>query len=496
MAEERLEAALAELLAAGSTGELDVRDGRKRWIFYLENGQMVLTRSNLKSEGGDALKAAHPDADRVALIRIQAATRLKNALRAGAPAWTFQEGAASSKRMPIPTSTAVIDALVDGLGEDALRAAAAPLTEGWPVLADDAIVEIPGDEALEAYLNDLDGQRAGDEVLEFAPGGPARGLAAMWLAWKLGWLAPGEPPATTSASSDLDLGFDLDALIAQETAPVEDSGSVDLDTAPAPPLTKESTNDSEHPMAGRLAELADRVNSAAHHFAELGLPWDAPVAEFSTAYRQLARDLHPDRYVDADPALQELATEVFDKIRAAWEIIGSEDARQKYTDKVIHGKKTEEELAMEQLQAYWSAESDFKKGVAAFNQGKLRQAHEFFSSAIEIVPDELEFRAYHAYTSFSTTRTTDPEGALQYIDVLKNVIERNQEQERKLDMAWVLLGRSYRESAEPEKAKRCFVQALRLNPANPDATREMKRLTQQKKNEKKGGFFSRLFSRK
>ncbi|MFT4976739.1 MAG: tetratricopeptide (TPR) repeat protein [Myxococcota bacterium] len=501
MAEERLEAALAGLLARGATGELDVRDDRKRWIFYLEQGQLVLTRSNLKSEGGEALKAAHPDADRSSLVRIQAATRLRNAMSAVGVRWTFEEGKASNKQMSIPTAAAFIDALTDALSVDQLREHADALVAGWPTRSESARADLPGDEALEAYLNDLDGQRSGEEVLSFAPGGLARGLAGMWLAEQLGWLTAGSPPKAPSSSAGLDLGFDLDALIAAETATTDEPPASPEPTRartpePEPEPEPEPAGPGPHPMADRLAELTDRIRAAEHHFAELGLPWDAPAEEFSTAYRQLARDLHPDRYVDAEPELQDLATEVFDKIRAAWEVIGNTEARQKYTDKVIHGKKTEEELAMEQLEAYWSAEANFKKGVAAFNQGQLRQAHEFLTGAVEVVPEELEFRAYHAYTSFAMERTTDPERAMEHIDTLKNVIERNQEQERKLDMAWVLLGRAYREIGEPDKAKRCVVQALRINPSNPDATREMKRLATQKKQNEKKGFFARLFNRK
>ena len=253
-------------------------------------------------------------------------------------------------------------------------------------------------------------------------------------------------------------------------------------------------------MAERLHALAERVNSAENHFEALGLPWDSPLSDFRAAYRDLARDLHPDRYVDASDDLQDTATGVFDKIREAFEVIESEEERQKYTDKVIHGKKTEDELAMEQLQSYWSAEADFKKGLAAFNQGKLTSAHDFFTRAVDGVPDELEFRAYHSYTSFALARTRDPESALEYIDTLKAVIERNQEQERKLDAAWVLLGRAYRENGEQEKAKRCIVQALRINASNADATREMRRLTnperKPKQEEKKSGFFSKIFGKK
>ena len=317
------------------------------------------------------------------------------------------------------------------------------------------------------------------------------------------------------AADGLDLGFDLDALIAEETSKDSKpqpalasimpaaSPSVTPKTEPDPddsPLDEDAAaaneqDDLDHPMAARLEALATQIQNAENHFQVLGHDWETPTETFSVAYRDLARELHPDRYMDASSRQQDLATEVFDKIRAAWEVIGDEVERQKYTDKAIHGLKTEEELAMEHLQTYWAAEADFKKGVAAYNQGKLRQAHEFFISAVEGVPDELEFRAYHAYTSFAMDRTTDLTRAMSHLDTLKDVIELNKEQERKLDMAWVLLGRAYRESEEAEKARRCFVQALRLNPANPDATREMKRLTLIKKNQKKG-FFSRFFGKK
>lgn len=500
MAEERLESTLVRLLAEGATGELDVRDGRKRWIFSVASGQILMTRSNLKTEGAEALKAAHPGTGRSALIRIQAAKRLSNALQGDAPTWTFSEKSAAEKKLPIPTVTVLLDALSESLEERRVQGLASTMLVGWPVVRPGASLSLPGDEAMEAYLQDLDGQRSGQETVSFAPGGPVRGMVALWLAGELGWIDEGSPPADDSGGGEFDLGFDLDALIAEETAQIGESPSVASPepVAPAPAPAPEPAAEAAHPMLGRITDLADQIRAAENHFEALGPAWDAPADAFATAYRQLARDLHPDRYIDAEPAIQDLATELFDRIRAAWEVVGDEQERQKYTDKAIHGKKTEEELAMEQLQAYWAAEADFKKGVAAFNQGKLRQAHEFFSTAVETVSDQLEFRAYHAYTSFALERGTDPEAAMAHIDVLKNVIERNQSQERKLDMAWVLLGRAYREMGEGEKAKRCFVQALRINAANPDAQREMKRLTTQKKEEKKAnsGFMSRFFKKK
>ena len=87
------------------------------------------------------------------------------------------------------------------------------------------------------------------------------------------------------------------------------------------------------------------------------------------------------------------------------------------------------------------------------------------------------------------------------------MIELNQGQERKLDSAWMLVGRAYRENNEPEKAKRALKQALRINPSNSDAVRELKRIMgggpkksapkeKAAEPEKKKGFFGGFFGKK
>ena len=68
------------------------------------------------------------------------------------------------------------------------------------------------------------------------------------------------------------------------------------------------------------------------------------------------------------------------------------------------------------------------------------------------------------------------------------------------------MGRAYREKGEHEKAKKLLVKALKMNPSNPDAKRELSRLSgtdgakkkksTPNKDEKKGGFFGSLFGKK
>ena len=114
--------------------------------------------------------------------------------------------------------------------------------------------------------------------------------------------------------------------------------------------------------------------------------------------------------------------------------------------------------------------------------------------------NELEFRAYLGFTTFQLHKTGDVDAADRGKEMLKDVLERNKEQDRKLDAAWVLMGRIFRDQGNDKGAKRCFRQALKLNPSNSDAVREMRRLAgggpgrrKAEPEKKTGGFFSRWF---
>lgn len=258
----------------------------------------------------------------------------------------------------------------------------------------------------------------------------------------------------------------------------------------------------DDPQAAKLHTLCLRLGSAENAFDILGLTAEADTDSLRSAYMDLASQLHPDKYTDAGMEVQEKATEAFDKVRAAWESVETEEKRQKYIDHEILGKPTEEEEAMAQVTALLDAEADFKKGLAAFNAGRISAAHKLFESAATAAPDELEFCAYRSYTTFALNRQSDMEAANHAINDLKDILDANQSQQRRLDGGWVLLGRAYREMGDKDAAKRCLVQALRYNPANPDAPRELRRLEgkagpqKSEGKEKKAGFFGKLFGKK
>lgn len=284
-----------------------------------------------------------------------------------------------------------------------------------------------------------------------------------------------------------DNDFDIADMIAEEVGsslPEKSGGPAEL---------------SDDPQAAQLHGLAAQIEASANAFEVLGADRETEQSVLRDGYTSLAKQLHPDRYAGASAEVIDLANSLFDKVRDAWDAVGSDENRQKYCDHVLDGKPTEDEEAMETVRVYMEAEAEFKRGLAAFNAGRISQAHKLFESASSAVPDEIEFEVYLAYTTYNLNRQTDPERAKAAMDQLKDALEANQNQERRLDGGWVLMGRAYREQGNNEAAKRCLVQALRFNPANPDATRELRRLeggSPGGAGPKKKGFFGKLFGGK
>ncbi len=282
-----------------------------------------------------------------------------------------------------------------------------------------------------------------------------------------------------------DNDFDIADMIAEEVGsalPEKEAATLEL---------------SDGPRVDQLYAMAAQIEAAGNAFELLGHDREADEQALRVSYTELAKKLHPDRFTGVSGEVLDLANGLFDKVRDAWDQVGDAESRQKYCDHVLDGKPTEEDEAMETVRVYMEAEAEFKRGLAAFNAGRISQAHKLFESASSSVPDEIEFEVYLAYTTFNMNRQTDPEKAGAAMERLKDALDANQNQERRLDGGWVLLGRAYRELGNNDAAKRCLVQALRFNPANPDATRELRRLEGGAPGGgKKKGFFGKLFGGK
>jgi curved DNA-binding protein CbpA len=242
----------------------------------------------------------------------------------------------------------------------------------------------------------------------------------------------------------------------------------------------------------------ERIKAAPDHFAVLGIRWDEPPETMRRAYFSIARDLHPDKFNDAPDDIQKIATELFDKARSAWEVLGDDTKREAYIARVIRGEKTEDEKATERVQAILEGEGYFKRGITELNSGRISPANDCFVKACELVPEETEFAAYLGYTRFRMHQGKNEAEANAGVETIRAALKEKEN----LDNVWVLLGMIQRLKGDDAAARRSFIKALQIKPANPDAAREMKRLEQtrqQAAEEPKaggGGFFSRLFGKK
>jgi curved DNA-binding protein CbpA len=259
-----------------------------------------------------------------------------------------------------------------------------------------------------------------------------------------------------------------------------------------------------------------RIAGAQTHFEVLGPDWDAPHDAFREAFFALARMLHPDRLGTLTEVLRVEAGQAFDRARQAWEVLSDASSRRAYTDHAIHGKKTEEEIASEEMEAIFAAETDFRRGLAAFHAGQIRAAFGAFDAAVRQDPGESEYKMYLGYTMFRTFRTSNLEKAEQGREMLMTVVDSMKERlsaagdkppHRLLDLSsrsWMLMGRVYRDQGEAASseevdglraaAKRCFLQALRVNPSNTEAQRELKRMKLERERASRG-FWRGLFGK-
>ena len=64
-----------DFIGTQEEGVLDVRQGKKRWMFFFADGAIVQTKSNIPSEQGGALKQELPGSKTSELLYIQTLRR-------------------------------------------------------------------------------------------------------------------------------------------------------------------------------------------------------------------------------------------------------------------------------------------------------------------------------------------------------------------------------------------------------------------------------------
>jgi len=160
----------------------------------------------------------------------------------------------------------------------------------------------------------------------------------------------------------------------------------------------------------------ERLRNAESHYDVLGVESSAAAETLKSAYYDLARRYHPDRFRKAGPALVTRMEAAFARITQAYDTLRDDDLRANYNAKLQARRKaqqiadatakpvaaTTESSAtpgptgdVPQISVAQRAADDFKEGLAALEQGQRKLAAGLFASAARLVPNEARYRAYY-----------------------------------------------------------------------------------------------------
>jgi CheY-like chemotaxis protein len=214
------------------------------------------------------------------------------------------------------------------------------------------------------------------------------------------------------------------------------------------------------------AELRERIARAGlNHFEVLGVSIDPTDDEVRAAFLRLAKRYHPDRC--SDPALRALAGEVFQRISEAHETLSDPRVRSEYMRGLQKGKlEAGGKPAVAQIMA---AETHFNDGVAHYRRREYPQAYEKLKNAVELNPQEGEFRALFGLVHYLLNRS---DGGAER--VASEHFEAALELAPRSANAHYYCGLLRKACGDPGEAERMFRAALDLAPNHAEATRELR----------------------
>ena len=181
---------------------------------------------------------------------------------------------------------------------------------------------------------------------------------------------------------------------------------------PPPPVERELAQDTD---PQDVENLLVRVKNARNHYEVLDVQRGISAPEVKTVYYQLARRYHPDRFRKSDAVLVARIESAFARITQAYDTLQDDQLRASYDAKLEARRKVDQivdaapkssapapepeavvEGATEPVvSAAERADTQFKEGVLALEQGQKKVALGLFASAARAVPNEPRYRAFY-----------------------------------------------------------------------------------------------------
>jgi curved DNA-binding protein CbpA len=233
--------------------------------------------------------------------------------------------------------------------------------------------------------------------------------------------------------------------------------------APATPAVRparppEGATPAEIQLRDALAAIAPRARER-DLFARLGIAETAGRDEAKRAFLAIARQFHPDRF--ASPALADLADVVkdfFAAVNEAYEVLADDRKRAEYLARRRGADQVDAE----------AARIDFHKGEACVRTRDFARARGFFEAAIRAEP-RPEYQAALAFAFVA-----DPSWGKDRSRARALAAEATKDPS--CDRGFYVAGILARDDGDDGTAERHFRAAVKANPRNADAVRELRLL--------------------
>ena len=195
---------------------------------------------------------------------------------------------------------------------------------------------------------------------------------------------------------------------------------VDVEALLVEAQRKKSDSPAEQPRSGEIEvtkehvdAFLERMRRAESYYDILGVESSAGHVEIKSAYYDLARRYHPDRFRKSEPALLRRMESAFARITQAYDTLLDDQLRANYNAK-LRARRKAQQIAdatakpsapeakpieatpdVPVISAAERAANDFKEALAALEQGQRQLAAGLFASATRLAPNEPRYRAFY-----------------------------------------------------------------------------------------------------
>ena len=225
-------------------------------------------------------------------------------------------------------------------------------------------------------------------------------------------------------------------------------------------------------------------------YERLGLERDADSKAIRKSYMKQAAKWHPDRFSRFDLGPYEPKVQrIFALLTEAHTTLGDDNKRAEYDMTLDYGtgKGNTPDIG-----AIIGADNHFRLGEQLLEHGNYKGALKKFEEACALNPESLRFQAFRAWSFYaSLPRGEDNRPAnREYASECRRIVEQAVEEIDDFDMAHVFLGQMMHIEGNSVGAKKEFRTALRINPKNVHAQRQLR--LHNMREEKKDWFFSKV----